>query len=255
MGNFFEQFWQIITTLFDPRNLTNPDAFKAALNQPGVFPAAFAAVALIVFTETGLFFGFLLPGDSLLVVVGLVAKQGDWPIQYLIPALILAAIVGDSVGYLIGKKMGPRLFQKEDSFFFRKKYIRMAQEFYERHGGKTIMLAKFVPFIRTFAPVVAGMGQMAYKRFLLFSVMGATLWIPSMIMLGYTLQLWLDPLLKKIFGKEVDVAKHVDKLILTVIAISVLPIFIKWFKNWRASRQNPSKTEPATTIETTTAKQ
>ena len=237
MGDFFGQLWTIITTLVDPRNLTDPDKFKEALNQPGVFTAAFVAVALIIFMETGLFVGFLLPGDSLLVTVGLVARQGDWPIHWLIPVLIVAAILGDSTGYLIGSKVGPKLFTREDSFVFRKKYLLMAKEFYDRHGGKTIILAKFVPIVRTFAPVVAGIGKMPYRRFLAFSVVGAVSWISSMILIGYTLHLWLEPILEKLFGRKIEVAKNIDKLILVVIFLSVLPILIKGYRGWRAGRK------------------
>ncbi|MFO0936246.1 MAG: VTT domain-containing protein [Gemmataceae bacterium] len=236
MGDFFNQLWTIILTLVDPRNLSNPDAFKAALNQPGVFAAAFAAVALIIFMETGLFVGILLPGDSLLVTTGLVAHQGDWPIHWLIPMLILAAIIGDSTGYGIGAKAGPKLFTRDSSFFFRKKYLLKSQEFYDRHGGKTIILCKFVPFLRTFAPVVAGIGKMPYRRFLAFSIVGAILWISSMILIGYTLHLWLEPILEKIFGRKVEVAKNIDKLVLVVIFVSILPLLIKGFRSWRASR-------------------
>jgi membrane-associated protein len=236
MGEFFQQFWAIISKLIDPRNLTNPEAFKEALNQPGVFPAAFAAVTLIVFAETGLFVGFLLPGDSLLVTVGLIAKSGDWPIQYLIPVLMLAAVIGDTTGYTIGNRLGAKLFKKEDSWLFKQKYLRAAEEFYVKHGGKTIIIAKFVPIIRTFAPVVAGIGKMPFRRYLAFSIFGATLWVPSMILLGYTLQFWLNPLLEKIFGREIDVARHIDKVILVVIFVSILPLLIKGYKNWKRMR-------------------
>jgi membrane-associated protein len=246
MGDFFQKFWSILCTLFDPRNLTNPEAFKDALNQPGVFPAAFAAVTMIVFTETGLFVGFLLPGDSLLVTVGLIARSGDWPIFMMMPVLILAAVIGDSVGYSIGKKFGPKLFTKDDSWIFKKKYLIMARDFYNRHGGKTIIIAKFVPIIRTFAPVVAGIARMPFRRYVTFSLIGATLWVPSMILLGYTLQLWLNPLLEKLFGQPVDVARHIDKVILVVITVSVLPLLIKGYKNWKHSRQRVIPQNPVT---------
>jgi membrane-associated protein len=249
MQEFFRQFWDIIVTLFDPRNLTNPDAFKAALNQPGVFPAAFAAVAVIVFSETGLFVGFLLPGDSLLVTVGLVAHSADWPIHWLIPVLCLAAILGDSTGYFIGSKLGPKLFQKQDSFFFRKKYLMMAHDFYERHGGKTIIMAKFVPIVRTFAPVVAGIGQMPYRRFVSYSVCGAIGWITSMILIGYTLHLWLEPILEKLFGRKIEVARNIDKVVFTVVFLSILPIVIKWYKGWRAKRAEQAASGDPTTSE------
>ncbi|HJZ59588.1 MAG TPA: DedA family protein, partial [Gemmataceae bacterium] len=118
-------------------NLTNPDAWKTALSSPGVTLAAFIVLTLIVFTETGLLVGFFLPGDSLLVTAGVVAYMVGWPVHYLIPLLWAAAVLGDSSGYLIGSKAGPRLFTKEKSFIFRKDYLLAAQAFYERHGGKT----------------------------------------------------------------------------------------------------------------------
>src|SRR5439155_5625417 len=119
----------------------------------------------------------------------------------LIPTLCLSAILGDSSGRLIGCHAGPRIFTREKSFFFRKDYLLMAQDFYQRHGGKTIILAKFVPIIRTFAPVVAGAGRMPYRRFLAFSVAGAVSWITSMILLGYYLTTVLDPILSRAFGR------------------------------------------------------
>jgi membrane-associated protein len=218
-------------------NLTNPDAWKAALGGPGVTLAAFIVLNLIVFTETGLLVGFFLPGDSLLVTAGVVGYMVGWPVHVLIPTLWVSVILGDSCGYLIGSKVGPRVFTKEHSFFFRKKYLLLAQEFYERHGGKTIILAKFVPIIRTFAPVVAGAGRMPYRRFLAYSVVGAVTWITSMILLGYTLTMWLDPLLTRIFGRPIEVAKNIDKVIILVVLVSVAPIVIKAFKHWRARRR------------------
>jgi membrane-associated protein len=218
-------------------NLTNPEAWKVALSNPGVTLAAFIVLNLIVFTETGLLFGFFLPGDSLLVTAGVVASLVGWPVHWLIPTLWCAAILGDSCGYLIGKTAGPRLFRKEKSFFFRKDYLLKAQEFYDQHGGKTIILAKFVPIIRTFAPVVAGAGRMPYRRFLAFSVVGALSWITSMVLLGYYLTTVLDPILSDIFGRKIEVAKNIDKVIIVVILVSVLPIAYKSFKHWRAKRK------------------
>lgn len=224
-------FLQVVT------NLTNPDAWKAALSNPGVTLAAFIVLNLIVFTETGLLVGFFLPGDSLLVTAGVVAYLVGWPVHVLIPLLCLAAVLGDSSGYLIGSRVGPRVFTKEKSFFFRKDYLLMAQEFYQRHGGKTIILAKFVPIIRTFAPVVAGAGRMPYRRFVAFSLVGAVCWINSMILLGYTLHLWLDPLLRPVFGPEFQIAKHIDKVIVVVVLVSVIPIGIKAGKGYLAKRR------------------
>jgi len=218
-------------------DLFHPEKWPGILSREGFFWAAFVAVFVIVFTETGLLVGFFLPGDSLLVTVGVVAYGANWPIYYVIPALWVAAIAGDSCGYLIGRTVGPKVFQKEKSFFFRKKYLLMAQDFYEKHGGKTIIFAKFVPIIRTFAPVVAGAGRMHYPRFLAYSCVGAVSWITSMILLGYTLSLWLDPLLEAIFGRKVEVVKNIDKVIIVVVLVSVLPLMFKAGKSWRAKRR------------------
>jgi len=182
-----------------------------------------------------------------LVTAGVVAYLVGWPVHILIPILCMAAILGDSSGYMIGRFFGPRLFRKEKSFFFRKDYLLMAQEFYTKHGGKTIVLAKFVPIIRTFAPVVAGAGKMPYRRFLAFSVVGAVSWITSMILLGYTLHLWLDPLLKPVFGEEFQIAKHIDKVIIVVVGISVLPIAFKAFKGYMAKRRARLTPQPEPT--------
>jgi membrane-associated protein len=224
-------------------NLTDPDAWKAALSSPGVTLAAFIVLNLIVFTETGLLVGFFLPGDSLLVTAGVVGYMVGWPVHVLIPTLWLSVILGDTCGYLIGAKVGPRVFTKEHSFFFRKKYLLLAQEFYERHGGKTIVLAKFVPIIRTFAPVVAGAGRMPYRRFLAYSIAGAVTWITSMILLGYTLTMWLDPALTAIFGRKIEVAKNIDKVVIIIILLSVIPIGLKALKHWRA-RRRPAASVP-----------
>lgn len=251
MEELFTQVWGILVQVVT--NLTNPEAWKAALGNPGMTLAAFIVLNLIVFTETGLLFGFFLPGDSLLVTAGVVGHLVGWPIEYLIPTLWLAAILGDSCGYLIGAKAGPRLFTKEKSFFFRKDYLLLAQDFYQRHGGKTIILAKFVPIIRTFAPVVAGAGKMCYRRFLAFSVVGAVSWITSMILLGYTLTMWLDPLLTRIFGRQIEVAKNIDKVIIVVIAVSVLPIVFKSAKAYLAKRRAAKLPVPGGDPKTPTA--
>ncbi len=144
-------------------------------------------VAVIVFAESGLLIGFFLPGDTLLFGAGLLASQGELPIIPLIIATVLAAIIGDNVGYSIGRRSGPRLFKKKDSVLFRQEHIMRAEEFYEKHGGKTIILARFTPIVRTFAPVVAGVGKMPRRRFMFFNIIGGLLWGAGMILLGYHL--------------------------------------------------------------------
>ena len=142
-------------------------------------------VSLIVFVESGLLVGFFLPGDTLLFAAGLAASQGEISLPILIVAIILAAILGDNVGYTFGKKAGPRIFQKKDGIIFRQEYLEQAEKFYEKHGGKTIIMARFVPIVRTFAPVVAGAGKMPRERFMFFNVFGGILWGAGMPLLGY----------------------------------------------------------------------
>lgn len=173
----------------------------------------------IIFAETGLMVGFFLPGDSLLVSAGLFAAKGNLNIIYLIILLSIAAILGDSCNYWIGRKTGHTLFHKEDSRFFKKEYLFSAQEFYEKHGGKTIVLARFVPIIRTFAPTVAGIGQMNYKRFLSFNIFGGILWVASMLLTGYFL------------GRAIpNIDKNIDVVVLIVIFISLIPLFVEYFR-------------------------
>lgn len=180
----------------------------------------YIALALIVFTETGLMIGFFLPGDSLLVTAGLFAAKGDLDIVFLNVLLMVCAIAGDATGYYIGWKLGPALFRKEDSLLFKKKHLIATHDFYERHGGKTIIIARFVPVIRTFAPVVAGMANMSYKRFALFNVVGGIGWVFSMTMLGYGL-VTLFPATEH----------HIEKVILIVIFLSLLPGIIEFIRS------------------------
>jgi membrane-associated protein len=179
----------------------------------------YIALAIIVFTETGLMIGFFLPGDSLLVTAGLFAAKGDLNIVLLNALLMTCAVLGDATGYYIGKKLGPAIFRKEDSFLFKKKHLIATQEFYERHGGKTIIIARFVPVIRTFAPVVAGMANMGYRRFAAFNIIGGVAWVFSMTMLGY--------LLVTMFPAT---EKHIEKVIIIVVFLSLLPGLIEWLR-------------------------
>jgi len=186
----------------------------------------YLALAIIVFTETGLMVGFFLPGDSLLVTAGLFAAKGDLNIFYVIGLLSVCAITGDATGYYIGWKLGPALFRKEDSLLFKKKHLLATHEFYEKHGGKTIIIARFVPIIRTFAPVVAGMASMSYRRFALFNIIGGISWVISMTMIGY--------LLVTIFPAT---ERHIEKVIIVVIFLSILPGIIEWWRVRRRSRR------------------
>jgi membrane-associated protein len=171
----------------------------------------------IVFIETGLLIGFFLPGDSLLVTAGLFAARGDLDVSTLILCLSIAAVLGDTLGYNIGARTGPRLFTRPDSLLFNRKHLLTTKDFYERHGPFTIVIARFVPIVRTFAPVVAGVGAMTYKRFIAYNVIGGIGWVISMILGGY----FLGQLIPNIH-------KNIDKVIVVVIFLSLLPIIIKY---------------------------
>jgi membrane-associated protein len=235
MEELFSQVWQILVQVIT--NLTNPEEWKQALGNPAMMVAAFVVLNLIVFTETGLLFGFFLPGDSLLVTAGIVGHTVGWPILPLLLTLCLAAILGDTVGYWIGYKAGPAIFNRPSSRFFKQEHLLAARAFYERHGGKTIIIARFMPFIRTFAPVVAGAAKMEYKRFLMFNLVGGVSWICSMLLFGYTLHLWADPVLRPIFGDKFKIEKNIDILAIVIIFISIAPLLWKGAKHWLGKRR------------------
>jgi membrane-associated protein len=185
-----------------------------------------AALVAVVFAETGLLVGFFLPGDSLLVTAGIFCTSANpmgrplLNIVVLNVAVSLAAIAGDTVGYWIGAKSGPRLFTRDESLLFKKRHLLRTKAFYERHGGKTIIMARFMPFVRTFAPVVAGVAQMPYRRFLAYNVCGGIFWVMSMTGIGYGLaRTWPE------------ITRHIDKLIVVIIFISLLPALISWLRS------------------------
>ena len=184
-----------------------------------VTTAGYAGVTAIIFIETGLLFPFL-PGDSLLVTAGLVAVTGTLNVWTLGVLCSVAAIVGDQIAYAIGRRSGQALFSRPDSRWFKQEHLRAAQAFYEKHGGKTIILARFMPFARTFAPVVAGAARMQYPMFVLYNVIGGLLWIWSMLLTGYYV-------VRLIPGLEA----HVEKLIIGIIFVSILPGIIGWMKS------------------------
>jgi membrane-associated protein len=164
--------------------------FRTVYNVPELIRlVGLYGMIFIVFAETGLMVGFFLPGDSLLVTAGIFAAKGDLDIYTLIPCLIVAAIAGNATGYFIGHKAGHALYSRPNSLLFRREHLIRTHEFYERHGGKTIILAQFMPIVRTFAPVVAGAADMTYRRFATFNVVGAIFWIASMSLTGYFLGL------------------------------------------------------------------
>ena len=176
----------------------------------------YAVLVAIVFTETGLLVGFFLPGDSLLITAGLVAAAGGLNIWWINALLIVAAVTGDSVGYAIGYRIGPRLFTRPQSLLFNPRHVERTREFYARHGAKTIVIARFVPIIRTFAPVVAGVGQMAYRRFVFYNVAGGVGWVTSMTWAGYLL------------GRMIpNVSRYIHVVVGIVIVLSVIPIAVE----------------------------
>jgi len=185
--------------------------------------AGYVGLIAIIFVETGFFFGFFLPGDSLLVTAGLLISSGlDMDLRLLGLMLNVAAILGDALNYWVGRVTGPRIFVREESLFFRRKHVDAAHEFYERHGAKTIVLARFVPIIRTFAPLVAGVARMDYRTFTIYNVIGGTAWIWSMLFIGYFL------------GRYVPgIDRHIELVIIVVIFLSILPGIIGWWKERR----------------------
>ena len=182
----------------------------------------YVVLFVIVFTETGLLVGFFLPGDSLLITAGIVAAAGGLNIWWLNVVLIVAAITGDSVGYAIGVRLGPRLFTRPQSLLFNPRHIERTRVFYERHGPKTIVIARFVPIVRTFAPVVAGVGQMEYRRFIFYNVAGGIGWVTSMTWAGYGL------------GRVIpNLGSYIHLVVGIVIVLSVIPIVIEILRERR----------------------
>ena len=182
----------------------------------------YIGLTIIIFAETGLLVGFFLPGDSLLVTAGLLASQKETfnlDVYALGVLLTVASILGNAVGYYIGKLTGPRLFTRENSLLFNRKHLERAHAFYERHGGKTIVLARFMPIVRTFVPVVAGMGQMRYRRYTVYNIIGGLAWIWSMLFVGYFLGRYIP-----------GIGDHIEVVILVVIFLSLLPGIIAWLR-------------------------
>ncbi len=187
--------------------------FQTVYNVPKLIAlVGLPGLMFIVFAETGLMVGFFLPGDSLLVTAGVFAAKGWLDIRWLPFVLVASAVAGNATGYAIGRKAGQALYNRPNSFFFRREHLIRTHEFYERHGGKTIILAQFMPIVRTFAPVVAGAAGMTYRRFASFNVIGAACWIPSMTLLGYFL------------GRAIpDIDKRIHLVVAVVIFLSILP--------------------------------
>ena len=200
------------------KSLTHPDGLMQLLTSVFSGWQGYGLLFAIVFSETGLLAGFFLPGDSLLFTVGVVAGAGGLNIWAIIGVLIVAAVVGDGVGYLLGRKAGVSVYNRPDSRFFKREHLLRTQAFYEKHGGKTIIYARFVPIVRTFAPFIAGVAQMDYPRFLSFNVFGGIGWVISMTMAGYFL------------GEVELVRRHFEKVIIGIVLVSVLPIVLEYLR-------------------------
>ncbi len=184
-----------------------------------------AMVCAVVFAETGLFVGFFLPGDSLLVTAGVFAAAGQIKLFWLLSLVTLCAIAGDQLGYFIGYKAGAALYQREDSRFFKKSHLMRAHEFYEKHGARTIVFARFVPIVRTFCPPVTGAAKMSYPRYLAYDIFGGFLWVWSMVLLGYTL------------GRSVpNIDKRIHYIIAVVIVVSLIPAAISAWRTYSAQK-------------------
>ena len=219
METIYELFHQL-------KELLNPKIIiETLLAKGGLF--VYVGLVFIVFAETGLAAGFFLPGDSLLVVAGLFAATGKLNLAILLSTLFVAAVVGDTVGYYTGAKIGPRIFSKQESLFFKPSHLQKAHAFYEKYGGKTIVIARFVPFVRTFAPIVAGAADMPYRSFIFFNILGGFLWVFSMILSGY----FLGSLLSSKFGINLD--EHIEWVVIIVVALSLMPPVIEYLKSRR----------------------
>ena len=205
-----EFFWDLFHRIYDVEFLVRTGGLLALIT--------------IVFTETGLLLGFFLPGDSLLVTAGIFAARGDLDLMTLNASLSLAAIAGDTVGYGIGMRTGPKIFTREDSLFFNRKHLISAKEFYDRHGGFTIFIARFMPIIRTFAPVVAGVGAMQYRKFITYNVFGGIFWVMTTTLAGYFLGTMIP-----------NIQERIHVVIAIVIVLSLLPAAIKIAaEKWKA---------------------
>jgi membrane-associated protein len=200
------------------RTLTDPDKLIHLLSTLLSGWLGYATLFGVIYSETGLLVGFFLPGDSFLFTVGVVAGLGALNIWVVLALLTCGAILGDSTGYLLGRRTGPRIFNRPDSRLFKQAYVKRTHAYYERYGGKTILIARFVPIVRTFAAFMAGVGEMPYLRFLPYSVCGGIGWVTLMTLLGY----WL--------GSAPLVRQNLDKAIPLIVLISLIPVFIEGYK-------------------------
>jgi len=220
--------------LYAVKDFLNPKfIIDYLLNLLGIY--VYFGLFFIVFAETGLAIGFFLPGDSLLVVAGLFAAAGKLNLWIMWISLFVAAVIGDAVGYYSGKKMGKAIFSRPKSRLFNPKHLEKAHAFYEKYGGKTIIIARFVPIVRTFAPIVAGAANMTYKNFITYNVVGGFLWVTSMLLAGYFLGGLVEQLAQSLFGvTNFKLEDHIDKVVIIVVLLSILPMIIEY---WKARRE------------------
>src|SRR5712664_1077844 len=206
-----EEQYRVLDAIFHfLHSLYNPDGLKELIRSGGA-----PLICAIVFVETGFFVGFFLPGDSLLVTAGIFSAAGAIPLKWLLLPVMLCAIVGDQIGYWIGRSAGAALYRREDSLFFRRSHLQRAHDFYEKYGGRAVILARFVPIVRTFCPLVAGAARMPYTRYLVFDIFGGIFWVGTMILGSYSLG-HLIP----------NIAQRIHYVIAVVILLSILPVIV-----------------------------
>jgi membrane-associated protein len=207
------------------RSLYDPEGLKELIRAGGA-----PLVCTIVFIETGFFVGFFLPGDSLLVTAGIFAAAGVVPLRWLLLPVMGCAILGDQIGYWIGRKAGPAIYRKEDSFLFRRSHLQRAHDFYAKYGGRAVIFARFVPIIRTFCPPVAGAAMMPYSRYLLFDIFGGVFWVGAMILGGYSL------------GRSVpNIGQRIHYVIAAVVMVSLLPAVISVLRARRSIARDEAR--------------
>lgn len=206
---------ELVQTLLNPKSI--------------IHYGGLALLLFVIFAETGLFFGFFLPGDSLLFVAGLMCGSPifDVNIYLLLGTLIIAGIAGNFVGYIFGRKTGPLLFRRDDTLFFKKKHVNLAKDFYDRYGGTALILGRFMPIVRTFVPIMAGVVQLDFKKFVIYNIVGCVAWILSMTLAGY--------FLGKLFPALQD---NLEYIVITIILISMIPLAWTYLKEKRRTRQS-----------------
>ncbi len=214
----------IIDFLHQVKDFINPKfLIDYMLNWLGVY--VYFGLWFVVFAETGLAVGFFLPGDSMLVVAGLFAAAGKLNVALVMLAFFIGSVTGDSTGYWIGRGMGKTLFNRESSWIFKPSRVQKAHDFFEKYGVKTVILARFIPIVRTFAPLVVGAAEMPYSRFFPFSIIGGLLWIPSMVLAGYFLGGVIERAL------DIKLEDHIEKVVIVVVALSLLPPIIEFLRH------------------------